>query len=315
MGPYGERVAIPACHLPGSRGSVGNSNGQSIRINRSRLAPSDRSCRSRLTIAAAEIYDLKHAVTGADKSLSDRSGGISGRRPSVLQLASLPPHLGGAGHDALRSSDLCARGRHQGLVSGRPLLVPNPGRGSNVYSPALAFFIAGLYLIPAGPLVSCIAFAIALAGIVNGTRPHKILLQLSATVISFGACSYFMKLGPRSGDPLVPPPELIAVEIFLGAVVLFAQLVLRSVAIRLERGHDAPHWGAFQPNVILEGAYCLALAVPISVLTRIHLALLGVVYLYVGFTWWVMDRYRQHLRILSAVAPKPEETRRRRKAA
>ena len=197
----------------------------------------------------------------------------------------------------------------------RPLLVPNPGRGSNVYSPALAFFIAGLYLIPAGPLVSCIAFAIALAGIVNGTRPHKILLQLSATVISFGACSYFMKLGPRSGDPPVPPPELIAMEIFLGVVVLFAQLVLRSVAIRLERGHDAPHWGAFQPNVILEGAYCLALAVPISLLTRIHLALLGVVYLYVGFTWWVSDRYRQHLRILSEPSEQEEAPRRKRRAA
>ena len=184
----------------------------------------------------------------------------------------------------------------------RPLLVPNPGRGSSVYSPGLAFFIAGLYLIPAGPLVACIAFAIALAGIVKGTRPHKILLQLSATVLAFGACSYFMKLGPRSGDPPVPPPELIAVEIFLGVVVLFAQLVLRSVAIRLERGHDAPHWGAFQPSVMLESAYCLALAVPISVLTRIHLALLAVVYLYVGFTWWVMDRYRQHLRVLGQVS-------------
>jgi len=149
----------------------------------------------------------------------------------------------------------------------RPLLVPNPGRGSSVYSPALAFFIAGLYLI-----------------------------------LAFGACSYFMKLGPRSGDPPVPPPELIAVEIFLGVVVLFAQLVLRSVAIRLERGHDAPHWGAFQPSVMLESAYCLALAVPISVLTRIHLALLAVVYLYVGFTWWVMDRYRQHLRVLGQVS-------------
>ena len=91
-------------------------------------------------------------------------------------------------------------------------------------------------------------------------------------------------------------------EIFLGVVVLFAQLVLRSVAIRLERGHDAPHWGAFQPNVMLESAYCLALAVPISVLTRIHLALLAVVYLYVGFTWWVMDRYRQHLRVLGQVS-------------
>ncbi len=192
----------------------------------------------------------------------------------------------------------------------RPLLVPNPGKGSNVYSPSLAFFLAGLYLIPAGPLVSSIAFAIALAGLVNGTRPHKILLQLSATVLAFGACSYFLKLGPKSGDPPVPPPELVAMELLLGVVVLVAQLVLRSIAIRLERGHEAPHWGAFQPSVMLEGVYCLALAVPISVLARIHLALLVVVYLYVGFTWWIMDRYRRHLRMLNQ-EPEPSEEQRR----
>ncbi len=192
----------------------------------------------------------------------------------------------------------------------RPLLVPNPGRGSDVYSPALAFFLAGLYLIPAGPLVVSIAFAIALAGLINGTRPHKILLQLSVTTLAFGACSYFLKLGPKSGDPPVPPPELVAMEVLLGAVVLIALLVLRSIAIRLERGYEAPHWGAFQSHVMIEGLYCLALAVPISVLARIHLALLIVVYLYVGFTWWFMDRYRQQLRALNQ-EPLPSEDQRR----
>jgi len=91
----------------------------------------------------------------------------------------------------------------------------------------------------------------------------------------------------------------VAMELLLGAVVLITQLLLRSIAIRLERGEETPHWGAFQPQAIVEGLYCLALAVPISVLARIHLALLAVVYLYVGFTWWFMERYRRHLRTLN----------------
>jgi len=181
----------------------------------------------------------------------------------------------------------------------RPMLVPSPGRPSAVLSPATAFFLAALFLVPAGPLVTAIGFAVALSGLVNGTRPHKMLLQLSVATLAFGACSYFLKLGPKTGDPTVPPPELVGMELLVGAVVLIAQLVLRSVAIRLERGEEAPHWGAFQPHAMVEGVYCLALAVPISVLARIHLALLLVVYVYVGFTWWFMERYRKHVREVS----------------
>jgi hypothetical protein len=181
----------------------------------------------------------------------------------------------------------------------RPLIVPSPGKMSAVYTPAPAFFLAALYLIPAGPLVVSIAFAVALSGLITGTRPHKILLQLSITTLAFGACSYYLKLGPRSADPQVPPPELVATELLLGAVVLVAQLLLRSIAIRLERGDETPHWGAFQPQAMVEALYCLALAVPISVLARIHLGLLAVVYLYVGLTWWFMERYRRHVRTLS----------------
>jgi hypothetical protein len=87
-------------------------------------------------------------------------------------------------------------------------------------------------------------------------------------------------------------------------------LLLRSIAIRLERGEDAPHWGAFQPQALTEALYCLALSVPISVLARIHIALLAVVYLYVGFTWWFMERYRKHLRVLSKDAIAVEDQRR-----
>jgi len=180
----------------------------------------------------------------------------------------------------------------------RPMLIPTPGKASHVLSPASAFFLAGLFLFPAGPLVTAIAFALGLSGLVNGTRPHKVLLQLSVSVIVFGACSYYLKLGPKTGDPLVPPPELVAMEMLVGLCVLIAQLMLRSIAIRLERGEEAPHWGAFQPHAMLEALYCLALAVPISVLARIHLALLSVVYVYAGLTWWFLERYRQHLRAL-----------------
>jgi len=185
------------------------------------------------------------------------------------------------------------------LLQIRPMLIPSPGRASTVLSPAPAFFLAALFLVPAGPLVAAIAFAVGLSGLINGTRPHKVLLQLSVAVLAFGACSYFLRLGPKNGDPMVPPPELVGMEVLVGAVVLIAQLVVRSIAIRLERGEESPHWGAFQPHAMVEALYCLALAVPISVLARIHLALLAVVYVYVGFTWWFMERYRKHVREVS----------------
>ena len=192
----------------------------------------------------------------------------------------------------------------------RPLLVPSPGHPSAVYTPGPAFFLAGLFLIPAGPLVTCIAFATALSGLVTATRPHKILLNLSVAVLAYGACSYYLKLGAGSMGPTVPPPELIAEELLLGAVVLIAQLLVRSIAIRLERGDESPHWGAFQPQAVTEALFCLALSVPISVLARIHVALLAVVYLYVGFTWWFMERYRNHLRVVTQETVTTEDQRR-----
>jgi len=192
----------------------------------------------------------------------------------------------------------------------RPMLIPTPGKASTVLSPGSAFFLAGLFLVPAGPLVAAVAFAVALSGLVSGTRPHKVLLQLSVAVLTYGACSYFMKLGPKSGDPLVPPPELVGMEVLLGAVVLIAQLVLRSIAIRLERGDESPHWGAFQPHTLVESLYCLALSVPISVLARIHLSLLSVVYVYVALTWWFLERYRKHLRLMTEETETAEVERR-----
>jgi len=192
----------------------------------------------------------------------------------------------------------------------RPMLVPSLGRPSAVYTPGPAFFLAGLFLVPAGPLVTCIAFALGLSGLVTATRPHKILLNLSIAVLAYGSCSYYLKLGAGSMGPAVPPPELIAEELLLGAVVLIAQLLVRSLAIRLERGDESPHWGAFQPQAVTEALFCLALSVPISVLARIHVALLAVVYLYVGLTWWFMDRFRQHLRLVAQETVPTEDQRR-----
>lgn len=187
----------------------------------------------------------------------------------------------------------------------RPLLVPDGTRGSASYSLGSAFFLAGLFLVPAGPLVACVAFAIALSGLVTATRPHKTLFDLSVSVLVFAGFSLFMRLGPHSADPRVPPPDLVGVEVLLSAAVLMTQLLLKSVALRLERGDDAPHWGAFQRPALVQGFYCLALSVPISVLGRIHVALLAFVYLYIGVTWWFMERYRRHVREISQSAGAP----------
>ena len=184
----------------------------------------------------------------------------------------------------------------------RPLLVPDGARGSAVYSIGSAFFLAGLFMVPAGPLAACVAFAIALSGLVTATRPHKILFNLSVSVLTYAGFSLFMRLGPHSVDSTVPPPDLVGVEVLLSAAVLMSQLLLQSVALRLERGDDAPHWGAFQRPAFVQGFYCLALSVPISVLGRIHVALLAFVYLYIGVTWWFMERYRKHVRAISEAA-------------
>jgi hypothetical protein len=184
------------------------------------------------------------------------------------------------------------------LLQIRPLLVPNPGHASTAYTAGPAFFLAALFLIPAGPLIVSIACAVALSGLVTATRPHKILLHLAVSILPYGACSYFLHLGSRTADSPVPSFDLVMVELMLAATVLVGQLVLRSLAIRLERGDETPHWGAFQPQALTESFYCLALSVPVSVLTRIHPALLAVVYLYLGLTWWFMERYRRHVRLL-----------------
>lgn len=184
----------------------------------------------------------------------------------------------------------------------RPLVVPRGTDGTALYSLGPAFFLAGLFLLPPGPLVASVAFAIALSGLVTGVRPHKVLFNLSLSLLTYGAFSLFLRLGPRGVDAPLPPPDMIGVEALLCAAVLAAQLLVRSVAIRLERGDQAPHWGAFQHAALMESAYCIALSVLISVLARIHVALLVFAYAHIAATWTFVERYRRHVRSLTSAA-------------
>jgi len=184
----------------------------------------------------------------------------------------------------------------------RPLVVPRKTNETALYSLGPAFFLAGLFLLPPGPLVATVAFAIALSGIVTGVRPHKLLFNLSLSLLTYGAFNLLLRLGPRGGDAPVPSLQMIGAESLLCAAVLAAQLLVRSIAIRLERGDKAPHWGAFQRTVFLESAYCIALSVLISVLARIHVALLVFAYAHIALTWTFVERYRRHVRVLTTAA-------------
>jgi hypothetical protein len=72
-------------------------------------------------------------------------------------------------------------------------------------------------------------------------------------------------------------------------------LLLRSVVLRVEHGQASPHWGSFQVPAVVEALYCLVLSVSITVLARIHLALLGVIYLEIAIAWWFVHRYRAYM--------------------
>ncbi|HXF58301.1 MAG TPA: hypothetical protein VN539_00580, partial [Candidatus Saccharimonadales bacterium] len=81
----------------------------------------------------------------------------------------------------------------------------------------------------------------------------------------------------------------------IAAAALIAQLIIRSVALRIEHGDQAPHWGAFQPIALIEAVLCLAFALTITVLARVHLALLAIVYVEIGAVWWFLHRYHEYV--------------------
>lgn len=183
----------------------------------------------------------------------------------------------------------------------RPMVVPTR-RGSAVYSLGPSFLLASMFLLPAGPLVVVVAFAISLAGVVGAARFYRILFDLSLGVLVLGGASLLLHLAPRATDARIPYLQAAGIEALLAASALIAQLLLRSIALRLTRGLETPHWGAFRPQALIEGLYCLVLAVTISLLARLHPALLTLVYAEVGTTMWFLSRYRRRLRDLTDAA-------------
>jgi hypothetical protein len=174
-----------------------------------------------------------------------------------------------------------------------------------VYSVGPAFFLAGMFLLPPGGLVMAIGFAIALSGIVHGTRAYKTVFQLSTSVLAYGGFALFFRLGPRPSDIMFHPAPRAGLELLISGAAVVALLLLRSVGLRLEHGERAPHWGAFQKNAIFELILCLAFATTITVLTRIHMMLLLVVYVEVGAIWWFLHRYHGYVSWTEAVRVTP----------
>jgi hypothetical protein len=176
-----------------------------------------------------------------------------------------------------------------------PILVPSKQRTWRTYSLGPAFFLAGMFLLPPAALVLSIAYAVTLAGIVAGTRGYRILTQLALAVIAYGGFSLVFDLGPRSSDYLLAPAPRAALEVAIAAAASITLLLLRSIVLRLEHGAESPNWGSFQTPALVEGLYCLVLSVALTILTRIHLGLLAVVYLEIGITWWFVRSYRSYL--------------------
>jgi len=176
-----------------------------------------------------------------------------------------------------------------------PLVVPAENRTMSVYSVGPAFFLAGMFLLPPGLLVLAIGFAIALSGIVYGTRAYRTVFQLSASILAFGGFALFFHLGPQPADFMFRAAPRAGLELLIAAAALVSLLIIRSVALRVEHGDRAPHWGAFQKTAIIEAILCLAFSVTITVLARIHLALLAIVYVEIGAVWWFLHRYHGYV--------------------
>ncbi|HEU4725204.1 MAG TPA: hypothetical protein VFU59_07890, partial [Candidatus Eisenbacteria bacterium] len=176
-----------------------------------------------------------------------------------------------------------------------PILVPSKERTWRTYSLGPAFFLSGMFLLPPAALVVGVVYAVLLAGIVAGTRGYRLLTQLSLAVIAYGGFSLVFDLAPRPSDYLLQPAPRAALEVAIATAASMTMLLLRSIVLRVEHGRESPNWGSFQGPAIVEALYCLVLSVSITVLARIHLALLGVVYLEIAIAWWFVHRYRAYL--------------------
>lgn len=195
------------------------------------------------------------------------------------------------------------------LLQSLPLVVPTGAGKSAVYSLGPAFLLAGMFLLPPALLVLVVMFSLCLAGLLAGTRPYRLVFTLSISILAYVGTAMLFHLSPQASDRAAPALERSALELLIAAAAVITHLLFRSVDVRLERGVETPHWGAFQPQALVEGILCTALALSVTVLARLHIAYLGLIYVQLAATWWFLHRYRMHLRKLDARGSSATETR------
>lgn len=173
-----------------------------------------------------------------------------------------------------------------------PLIVPGRNKTLVSYSLASAFFLAGMFLLPPAGLMLTVCFAVTLAGMLRGARAYRIVFQVSSAVLAYVAPALLFNLGPRPGEFVLHPAERAGLELMIAMSAVSFHLLLRSIGLRLEQGVTTPRWGAFSGPPLVEAVWGLVLSVTILVLTRLHPAFLGVVFLELGITLWFVRRYR-----------------------
>jgi hypothetical protein len=281
-----------------------------------------RGCGSRLLIGAGwEGCRLKSDPARADDSPIGRKGPLQGGAPlnsrRYIQIVVFRVTLAvlallvaaRAGHEqrsTLPAWPLAALfAASAAALAIWPLIVPGRNRVLATYSLAPAFFIAGMFLLPPAALTAAVCFAITLSELIRGVRAYRIVFNLSAAILAYVAPALLFSLGPRPAEYMFQPAARAGLELMIAASAVILYLLLRSVALRLEHGHDTPRWGAFEGPGLIEAIYGLVLSVTILVLTRIHPALLGVVYVELGITTWLVRRYRAYVMELRRQAEGP----------
>jgi hypothetical protein len=173
-----------------------------------------------------------------------------------------------------------------------PLLVPGRNRTLVSYSLSSAFFVAGMFLLTPAALAATICFAVTLSDLIRGVRSYRIVFNLSSATLAYVAPALFFSLGPRQMEIMFHPAARAGLELLIAAAAVILHLLLRSISLRLEHGSETPRWGAFEGPGLVEAIYGLVLSVSILVLTRIHPALLTVVYIELAITAWFVRSFR-----------------------
>jgi hypothetical protein len=176
-----------------------------------------------------------------------------------------------------------------------PLIVPGRNKTLVTYTLASAFFLAGMFLLPPAGLMLTVCFAATLAGILRGARAYRIMFQVSSAVLAYVAPALLFNLGPRPGEYVLHPATRAGLELMIAMSAVSFHLLLRSIGLRLEHGAATPRWGVFSGPPLVEAVWGLVLSVTILVLTRIHPAFLGIVFVEMGITWWFVRRYRIYI--------------------